>query len=64
MNKLEIYKKITEVNEQKHEHLKRYAKDIQNLAENNESMVFMSGYCEECESYDKQILELEKLLKA
>jgi hypothetical protein len=64
VNKLEIYKKITEVNEKHQEHLKRYKDDLENLAENNESMVFMSGYCEECESYDKQILELEKLLKA
>ena len=63
MDKIEIYKKIVEVNERKNEHLNEYAGWIENIAKNGDSMVFMTGRCDKCEGFDKEILELETLLK-
>lgn len=62
MNKLEIYRKITEIVDAKKKHLIEYKKNIDSIAENEESMMFIQGICSECDDYDKAIVELESKL--
>lgn len=62
MDRIETYKKIVEVNKRKQEHLKQYKSYIENIARNKSQMLILTGSCDECDKYDKEILELEKLL--
>lgn len=63
MDKLDIYKKIVEVNERKNKHLKEYSDLLDRMAENESEFVFITGGCEECDKYNKEIELLESLLE-
>ncbi len=63
MGRTEVYIKIAEVISRKEKHLKEYSDRIENLAEYKSAMGFMTGHCEECENYEKEISELEQKLK-
>ena len=61
MKRLEIYKKIVEIEEKKKEHLKEYAARIKKLADSKDSSTFLMGDCTQCAAYDKEISELQEL---
>lgn len=63
MDKLDIYKKIVEVNERKNKHLKEYSDALDRMVESNSEFIFMTGGCEECDKYNKEIEILESILE-
>ena len=62
MNQSEIVRKMAELQSRKDAHLNEYSKYINMLAEENSSNIFFSGYCNECDSIEREIKDLAKQL--
>lgn len=62
MEKIEIYKRIIELEDQKEKHNKEFADAIRNQADRNSPHVFTDGPCSVCDEIDTEILALETLL--
>ena len=62
MEKIEIYKKLVELEEKREAHNKEFADAIRSLADRNSTQMIMTGNCPVCNEIDEEIFKLESLL--